>query len=162
MARQKLKKSVKKNDRRLHVICDDLRSLYNVGSIFRTADGLGIEKIWLCGITGTPDQSGLKKVALGAEDAVAWQHVKSSWQLVEKLKKQGFRIVALELTKNSQDVKLFKPKFPLALIVGNEVSGVSDVLLKRSDQVIHIPMRGIKESFNVSVAFGMATYQLMK
>ncbi len=162
MANQQTKKIAPKNNKRLHVICDDLRSLYNVGSIFRTADGLGIEKIWLCGITGTPNQSGLKKVSLGAEDSVAWQYIKSSWRLVDQLKKQGFQIVALELTKNSQDVKLFKPKFPLALVVGNEVSGVSDVLLKRADQVIHIPMKGVKESFNVSVAFGMTAYQLMK
>jgi len=162
MVSRQIKKINPKNSKRLHVVCDDLRSLYNVGSIFRTADGLGIEKIWLCGITGTPNQSGLKKVSLGAEDSVAWEHVKNSWRLVDKLKKQGFQIVALELTKDSQDVKLFKSKFPLALIIGNEVSGVSDVLLRRADQVIHIPMRGIKESFNVSVAFGMTAYQLMK
>ena len=145
----------------VHVICDSIRSLYNVGSIFRTADALGVSKIWLCGITGTPEQSGLKKVSLGAEDAVEWEHVDQAWRVVEKLKKQGFKIVGLELTKNSQNIKLFKPEYPLALIVGNEVDGVSAPLLNRCDQVIHIPMKGIKESLNVSVAYGIATYEIM-
>ncbi|MFA6594480.1 MAG: RNA methyltransferase [Candidatus Buchananbacteria bacterium] len=145
----------------VQVICDNIRSLYNVGSIFRTADALGITKIWLGGITGTPDQPGVKKVALGAEESVPWEHINQPWREVEKLKRRGFKIVALELTKGSQDVKMFKPKFPLVLIVGNEVAGVSPALLKRCDAVTHIPMRGIKESLNVSVAFGIAAYEIM-
>ncbi len=148
-------------EKSVHIICDNIRSLYNVGSIFRTADALGVEKIWLTGITGTPEQTGLKKVSLGAEDSVAWEKVSQGWRVIDKLKKQGFQIVALELTDNSRDVKLFKPKFPLALIVGNEVSGVSSNLLTRSDEVVHIPMRGIKESLNVSVAFGIAVYKIL-
>lgn len=149
-------------NKKLVVICDNIRSLYNVGSIFRTSDSLGVSKILLCGITGTPNQSGLKKVSLGAEDSVAWEYVKNAWQAVDKLKKQGYQIVALELTKGSIDVRMFKSKRKLALIVGNEVSGVSPALLKRSDAVVHIPMKGIKESLNVSVAFGIAAYELMK
>ena len=152
---------LKQTQNKFHVICDDIRSLYNVGSIFRTADALSIEKIWLCGITGTPEQKGMQKVSLGAENSVAWEHASSAWRVAEKLRKQGFQIVALELTKTSQDVKLFKPKFPVALIVGNEVDGVSETLLKRSDVVIHIPMKGIKESLNVSVAFGIACYKIL-
>lgn len=143
------------------MICDSIRSLYNVGSIFRTSDALGVKKIYLCGITGTPEQKGVLKVSLGAENSVSWEYCKNAWQLVDKLKKQGFRIVSLELTGDSKNVKLFKPKFPLALIVGNEVDGVSPTLLKRSDAVVHIPMKGIKESLNVSVAFGIATYEIL-
>ena len=145
----------------LYVVCDNIRSLYNVGSIFRTSDALEINKIYLCGITGTPEQKGALKVSLGAEKSVVWEYHKNAWQLVDKLKKRGIKIVALELTKGSKNVKLFKPKFPLALIVGNEVSGVSPALLKRSDAVVHIPMKGIKESLNVSVAFGIAAYVIM-
>jgi len=145
----------------LFVICDNLRSLYNVGSIFRTSDALGVKKIYLCGITGTPRQPGVLKVSLGAEKSVPWEYMDSAWRLVDKLKRQGISIVSLELTKGSRDVKLFKPKFPLALIVGNEVSGVSPALLKRSDVIIRIPMKGMKESLNVAVAFGISVYMLM-
>jgi 23S rRNA (guanosine2251-2'-O)-methyltransferase len=150
-----------KNKKELIVICDNIRSLYNVGSIFRTSDALGVSKIYLCGITGTPLQNGLKKVSLGAEESVEWKHVKSTWRLVEKLKKEGFQIVSLEQSLDSVDIKKFKPKFPLVLVLGNEVDGVSDSVLKRSDRVIHLPMDGIKESLNVSVAYGVAGYTLI-
>ncbi|MEK7653179.1 MAG: RNA methyltransferase [Patescibacteria group bacterium] len=144
----------------LIVICDNIRSLYNVGSIFRTSDALGVTKIFLCGITGKPGQKGVDKVALGAEKAVAWEHYRHAWRLVEKLKKQGVKIVALEQIKKSIDIKKFKPKFSLALIVGNEVNGVSPSLLKRADAVVEIPMKGVKESLNVAVAFGIVAYEI--
>ena len=144
------------------VICDSLRSLHNVGSVFRTADGVGIGKVYLCGITGMPDtqkhERQISKVALGAQNYVKWEYVKQSWRLVEKLKKEGYQIVSLEQTPKSISYLKFKPKFPLALIVGNEGKGVKKSLLKRSDQIIDIPMRGKKESLNVSVAFGIAAY----
>ena len=104
----------------------------------------------------------MQKVSLGAEDSVDWEQAKNAWQTIEKLRKQGFQIVALELTKGSVDVNIFKSKKKIALIVGNEVDGVSPALLKRSDAIVHIPMKGIKESLNVSVAFGIAAYELMK
>lgn len=151
-----------KNKIELAVICDNIRSLYNVGSIFRTSDALGVQKIWLCGITGTPEQKGLQKVALGAENAVPWEYAKNAWQVINKLKKQGYQIVALELTSASIDVSIFKSKKKLALIVGNEVAGVSQALLKRSDAVVHIPMKGMKESLNVSVAYGIAAYEITR
>lgn len=147
--------------RKVFVVCDNLRSLYNVGSIFRTSDALGVEKIYLCGITGTPQQLGVIKVALGAEKSVPWEHCQNAWQLVDRLKKQRINIVSLELTDESKNVKFFKPRFPLALIVGNEIKGVSPSLLKRSDTIIHIPMKGIKESLNVAVAFGIAVYEIL-
>ncbi len=152
----------KKLNKKIAVICDNIRSLYNVGSIFRTADALGVEKIWLAGITGTPEQKGVQKVALGAEKSVSWEHVPQAWRVVEKLRKSGYKIVVLELTKGSVDVKMFKPEFPLVLIVGNEINGVSPALLKRADAVIHIPMKGMKESMNVSVAFGIAAYKIVE
>lgn len=144
----------------VHVICDNLRSLYNVGSIFRTSDAFVVSKIWLCGITGTPKQSGLAKVSLGAEHSVEWEHVSQIWRAIEALKKQGFEIVALEQSKHSVPLDQYYPRFPLALIVGNEVNGVSDAVLKRADTIIEIPMFGSKESLNVSVAVGIALYAL--
>lgn len=146
----------------LIVICDSLRSLHNVGSVFRTGDGVGIDKVYLCGITGIPDtqkhERQISKVALGAQNYIEWEYVKQSWRLVEKLKKEGYQIVSLEQTSKSISYTKFKPKFPLALIVGNEGKGVKRSLLDRSDKIIDIPMRGKKESLNVSVAFGIVAY----
>lgn len=148
--------------KRFVVICDGIRSLHNVGSVFRTADGAGIDKIYLCGITGHPSvpkaERKISKVALGAQDFVEWEYVSQSWRLVDKLKKDGWQIVSLEQTPKSINYKKFKPKFPLALIIGNEGKGVRKSLLDRSDKIIDIPMRGQKESLNVSVAFGIAAY----
>lgn len=142
-----------------YIICDNIRSLYNVGSIFRTADAMGVKKIYLCGITGTPLQSGLQKVSLGAENFVAWEHKKSAARLINSLQKRGVKIVALELVAGkSINIKKLKPAFPLALIVGNEVEGVSKDVLKKADEIVHIPMSGQKESLNVAVAFGIAGY----
>ncbi|NOQ68302.1 TrmH family RNA methyltransferase [Patescibacteria group bacterium] len=147
------------------VICDSLRSLHNVGSVFRTADGVGISKVYLCGITGMPDtqkhERQISKVALGAQNYVKWEYVKQSWRIVEKLKKEGYQIVSLEQTPKSISYLKFKPKFPLALIIGNEGKGVKKSLLKRSDKIIDIPMCGQKESLNVSVAFGIAVYRIV-
>ncbi len=144
-----------------YVICDNLRSLYNVGSIFRTADALGVTKIYLTGITGTPQQPGLTKVSLGAEKSVDWEYVKSAYRLADRLHQQGINVVALEQACGSIDIKRFKPNFPLALVLGNEVEGVSSSVLKRCQSKIHIPMVGMKESLNVSVAFGIAGYQIL-
>ena len=144
------------------VICDSLRSLHNVGSVFRTGDGVGIDKVYLCGITGIPDtqkhERQISKVALGAQNYIEWEYVKQSWRLVDKLKKEGYQIVSLEQTSRSISYTKFKPKFPLALIIGNEGKGVKKSLLKRSDKIIDIPMCGQKESLNVSVAFGIVSY----
>lgn len=150
--------------RRFVVICDDIRSLYNIGSIFRTADGAGAEKIYLCGISGRPDNEKAKnkisKVALGAEESMEWEYMKHAGRVVGNLKKEGYRIVSLEQTPKSVDYRSFKPEFPLALIIGNENTGVKKSLLKKSDKIIDIPMKGSKESLNVSVAFGIAAYQI--
>jgi tRNA G18 (ribose-2'-O)-methylase SpoU len=144
------------------VIGDDLRSLYNVGSVFRTADGAGVDKIYLCGITGRPDSlkaiRKISKVALGAEKTVEWEYASQAWRLVDKLKKDGYQIVSLEQARKSISYTKFKPRFPVALVVGNEKTGVKKSILGRSDKIIQIPMCGRKESLNVSVAFGIAAY----
>jgi len=148
--------------RELRVLCDNLRSLYNVGSIFRTSDACGISHIYLAGITGTPAQAGLTKVSLGAELAVPWEYIQDGWRLVDKLKREGWQIVSLEQTKSSVDIAKFKPKAKCLLIVGNEVDGVNSTLLSRSDAAIEIPMIGVKESLNVAVAYGIAAYLLTR
>lgn len=144
------------------VICDSLRSLYNVGSVFRIADGAGVDKIYLCGITGRPDNTKAKnkisKVALGAEEVVEWEYVWQAAKPVNKLQEEGYQIVSLEQSPKSIDYNKFKPKFPIALIIGNEKSGIRKSILDLSDKIIEIPMRGQKESLNVSVAFGIAAY----
>ena len=149
-------------------ILDNLRSRENVGSIFRTADAVGVTKIYLCEITPTPSVGNSKfeilnpkretdkiaKTALGAEMTVPWEYHKQTWRLIEKLKAEGWFIVALEKTPNSQDI--FKTNIKsnkIALILGNEVSELKSEVIKRSDKTVEIPMYGKKESLNVSVAF---------
>ena len=143
-----------------YVICDNIRSLENIGSIFRTADALGVDKIFLGGICGKPPHQKISKTALGAENNIPWEHYWQIWRIVDKLKKEKINIVALEQTKNSILYTQFRPKFPLALIIGNEIKGISSGLIKRADKIIHLPMQGEKESLNVSVAFGIAGYYL--
>ncbi len=145
-----------------YVICDNIRSTFNVGAIFRTADAAGITKIYLCGYTPCPPRYEIEKVALGAEKTVPWEHVPQTWRLLERLKTQGVQIVALEnnIELPTIDYRDFVPRFPMALVLGNEVTGLSPALLQRTDAIITLPMRGKKESLNVAVAFGIATYRL--
>jgi tRNA G18 (ribose-2'-O)-methylase SpoU len=145
-----------------YVICDNIRSLENIGSIFRTADALGVSKIFLCGISGRPPHHKISKTALGAEETISFEYYKQIGRLVDKLKKDKIKIIALEQAKFAIDYKKFKPKFPLALIIGNEVKGISSNILKKCDKIIYLPMSGQKESLNVSVAFGVAGYEINK
>ncbi len=146
----------------IYLILHNVRSAYNVGSIFRTADAAGINKMYVCGYSPTPDDKKVAKTALGAEKFVPWEYYKQTWRLLEKLKKDGMQIVALEQTKKSVDYKKFRPRFPLALVVGNEVRGLSKRILKYCDEIIEIPMHGKKESLNVSVAVGIAIFKLLE
>jgi len=143
-----------------YVICDNIRSLENIGSIFRTADAVSVTKIFLCGISGKPPHQKISKTALGAEKSIPFEYSKQTWRVIEKLKKEGIMVVGLEQGKRSKNYLNFKPRFPLALVVGNEVRGISKEVLKRVDEVIHLPMKGVKESLNVSVAFGVAGFYI--
>ena len=147
----------------LTVVLNNIRSLFNVGSIFRTADGAGVEKIWLCGYTGFPPQSQISKIALGAEQRVPWEHHDDAVAVIKKLKRQGYQIVLLEQLDQSiqhHTFELRSPKGPVCLVVGNEIEGVSDGLLPYCDCAVEIPMSGVKNSLNVSVAFGIVAYHL--
>ena len=157
-----------KKDKYFFVIAHNIRSLLNVGSIFRTADAFGVTKIYLTGYTGTPEhpfhRKKIEKVALGAENFVPWEYAQSPGKIIKMLKKQypGLSVVALENNIAAIPITKFRAKFPLVLVLGEEVSGIAKPLLKLCDQVVEIPMRGKKESLNVSVAFGVAAYELTR
>ena len=147
-------------EHKIRVIAHNIRSLWNVGSLFRTCDGFGVEKLYLTGYTGRPPRKEITKVALGADEFVPWEHVDEPMQIVEDLKKEGWSIVSLEQAGLSIPIGEFTPKFPLCLILGNEIAGIREDLLAESDAVIEIPMIGKKESYNVAVAAGIALYAL--
>lgn len=156
----------KKTNNQLFVIAHNIRSIYNVGSVFRNADAFGVDKIFLTGYTGTPDHPKMHKVALGAEHAIPWEKRHSVGWLLKKLRKDypGIQVVALENNINYKITALakFKPKFPLALLLGEETKGHTKRLLDHVDQIIEIPMQGVKESLNVSVAAGIALFEIDK
>lgn len=144
----------------LVVVLNNIRSLYNVGSIFRTADGIGLEKLYLCGVTGIPPDTKITKTALGAEKTVAWEYCREALDCVRKLKAQGYQIVLLEQTVRSLPYQEFMPQGPVALVLGNEVTGVSEELVSLCDQALEIEMTGLKISLNVTVAFGIVGYHI--
>lgn len=150
------------------VILDNIRSVYNVGSIFRTADALGIDKIFLCGTTPAPidrfgrERKDLAKVALGAEKKVEWEYCKNTSDILKRLKKEGFEVIAIEQAKDSIEYKDIKPKYPVVIVVGNEVGGIDKKILSLCDIIAEIPMKGAKESLNVSVAFGVAAFRILE
>jgi tRNA G18 (ribose-2'-O)-methylase SpoU len=161
--------------RQLALIAHNLRSCHNVGSLLRTADGLGVEMVYLTGYTPYPKKGDddrlphlaqkndrqIHKTALGAEHSVNWQHQSDIETVLEKLRAAGFKIVALEQAPQAENLETFRPPSKVALIVGREVSGIEPETLKQSDIIIQIPMRGQKESFNVAEAAAMAMYQLL-
>ncbi len=146
-------------NRELYIIAHNIRSLHNVGSIFRCADAFGVSKVYLTGYTGTPPDSKIAKVALGAEEFVPWKQSKSVVRLIKKFRKDKVRIVALENNvAKTTPLDKYKPKFPMALLLGEETKGHTTKLLELVDDIVEIPMQGQKESLNVSVACGIALY----
>ena len=140
------------------LILPNIRSAHNVGAMFRTADGAGVEKIFLTGYTPCPPHPRLDKVSLGAERWVPWEYIKQTGRLLKKLKEQKYKIIALEQTTKSVNIYEWTPQFPLALVVGNEKTGVTKSLLKYCDTEIELDMKGKKKSLNVSVAAGITMY----
>jgi len=149
------------------LILENIRSAQNVGALFRTADAAGISQIYLVGYTPDPldrfnrPRSDIAKSALGAEKTIAWEHVTSISPLLKKLARDGFQIVAVEQSKGSIDYKKIKATQKIAFILGNEVDGVSKTALKLATHVAEIPMKGEKESLNVSVAGGIAMFRIL-
>jgi 23S rRNA (guanosine2251-2'-O)-methyltransferase len=142
------------------VVLDNVRSLNNIGSIFRTCDALGVESIYLCGISATPPNPEIYKTALGAEDSVAWQYFNSTFEAVQALKSNGCSIFAIEQTTNCVDLRKFIPQHDkkFAFVFGNELKGVAQEVIDLCDGVIEIPQFGTKHSFNVSVTLGIVVW----
>jgi len=146
----------------ISILVENVRSVHNVGSIFRSADGFGAEMIYLTGYTAFPPRQDLSKTALGAEKAVPWKHFEHSIDAAKHILSKGISLVLLEQTKTSKSIYDIKWSFPVCFIVGNEVSGVSEELSKIATVHAEIPMRGVKQSLNVSVATGVAGYEFSK
>jgi 23S rRNA (guanosine2251-2'-O)-methyltransferase len=157
-----------KNKDNYVLILPNIRSAINVGAIFRTADAVGINKIYLVGVTPCPNdkfgriQKDIAKSALGAEVWVPWEYVSSLSVLINKLKKEKFKIIALEQDEKSIDYRKIKIENNTAIILGEEVNGIDKKILKKCDQIIEIPMHGKKESLNVSVATGIALFRIIR
>lgn len=142
------------------IVLDDVRSLHNVGSAFRTSDAFLIEKIWLCGITGTPPHREINKTALGATETVDWAYEKDILILLDMLRKDGWTLVSIEQADQSISLEKFEsnPSEKYAFIFGNEVFGVNDEVVNRSDLVLEIPQFGTKHSLNISVSVGIVVW----
>jgi len=145
------------------LILDNIRSLYNVGSIFRTADSALVSEIILCGYTPSPPRIEIEKTALGAVDTVPWRYQSNALEAIISLKQNGWKVYGLEITDSNRKYdELRSEDFPLALVLGNELVGIQSDILTACDGAIEIPMYGVKHSLNVSVAAGIATYEAVK
>ena len=144
------------------VLLDNVRSLYNVGSFFRTADAARIEKLYLCGITGRPPHPGIRKTALGAEESVRWEHSREAAPILGALRDRGVEIAAVETTVHAVDLFDWTPRFPVCVVFGNEVDGIQPELSALCDTHVRIPMLGSKHSLNVATAAGVVIYELLR
>lgn len=147
----------------LVVVLDDVRSMYNVGSVFRTCDAFRIERICLCGITATPPHSEIHKTALGAEDSVAWKRYPDALTAVAELRQAGFTVYAVEQAEGSTMLQQLPAQTgPVAVVLGNEVKGVHQAVVDACDGCLEIPQFGTKHSLNVSVTAGMVVWELAR
>jgi 23S rRNA (guanosine2251-2'-O)-methyltransferase len=144
------------------VVLDNVRSLYNVGAFFRTADAVRLKKLYLCGITGRPPKRAITKTALGAEEQVQWEHSWEAAPLIEALRGRGFEIAAVETAVHAVDLFEWAPRFPVCLIFGHEVEGIRPELSALADTHVRIPMLGAKHSLNVATAGGVVLYELLR
>ncbi len=143
------------------VVLENIRSLYNVGSMFRTSDGARIEKLYLCGYTGYPPRKEIDKTALGSVESVPWEHNTDTGTVINRLKGEGCTVLALEHTDRSLPYSEMDYSFPLCLCVGNEVDGLSHEVVSRCDGAVEIPMFGLKQSLNAAVAYGIVIYHMV-
>ena len=146
----------------IYLVLDNIRSLYNVGSMFRTADSCLLKKIYLCGITGTPPRKEIDKTALSTVKFVPWEYKKDITEVLQDLKKEGVQIVAVEQCYESVDYREAEYSFPVALVLGHEIEGVSEEALKYCDMAISIPMLGMANSLNVANSAAIALHNLLK
>ena len=144
------------------ILLDNVRSLYNVGSFFRTADAAGIEKLYLCGITGTPPKRAISKTALGSEETVRWEHAWEPMPVLQALRARNYEIAAIETSVHAVDLFEWQPRFPVCLLFGHEVEGIRPELSALADAHVRIPMLGGKHSLNVATAGGVVAYELLR
>ena len=144
------------------ILLDNVRSLYNVGAFFRTADAASVEKLYLCGITGRPPKRALTKTALGAEETVPWEHTWEPVPLVHAIRDRGYEVAAVETAIHAVDLFEWAPRFPVCVVFGNEVEGIRPELSARGDTHVRIPMLGAKHSLNVATAGGVVVYELLR
>lgn len=141
---------------------ESIRSVYNVGAFFRSGDAAGIERLHLCGYTGRPPHKGIAKTALGAEESLAWDHCTDLVGLIRDYRDKGWQTAAVETTPTAVDVFEWTPRFPVLLLFGNEVDGLSAPVLEEADVHVRIPMLGVKESLNVAVAGGVLLFEMLR
>jgi 23S rRNA (guanosine2251-2'-O)-methyltransferase len=144
------------------VLLDNVRSMYNVGAFFRTADAAAVERLYLCGITGHPPKHAISKTALGADETVAWEHAWEPLPVVEELRGRGYELAAIETTTHAVDLFDWAPCFPVCIVFGHEVEGVRPEISARCDTHVRIPMLGTKHSLNVATAGGVVIYELLR
>jgi len=145
----------------LFALCENIRSLYNVGSIFRTSDAVRLEKLYLSGYTGYPPRKEIDKTALGATESVDWERYENPMEAILHLKKKNISIIALEHTSESIPYNEFEFNYPFCLLLGNEVEGLSPEVTQSADAAVEIPMFGLKQSLNVAVAYGIVMYHAL-
>jgi 23S rRNA (guanosine2251-2'-O)-methyltransferase len=144
------------------ILLDNVRSLYNVGSFFRTADAVRAERLYLCGITGRPPKRAITKTALGAEETVPWEHTWEPLTLLQSLHARGYEIAAIETAVHAVDLFDWVPRFPVCVVFGHEVDGIRPELSALADTHVRIPMLGEKHSLNVATAGGVVMYELLR
>jgi tRNA G18 (ribose-2'-O)-methylase SpoU len=144
------------------VLLENVRSLYNVGAFFRTADAAGVRSLLLAGITGYPPQNMISKTALGAEERVAWRHSRDAVGMVRELREGGHEIVAIETSPHAVDLFEWQPRFPVCVLFGHETDGLTPEVAALADTHVRIPMLGIKHSLNVATAGGVVLYELLR
>jgi 23S rRNA (guanosine2251-2'-O)-methyltransferase len=144
------------------LMLENVRSLYNVGSFFRTADAAGAAKLWLCGITGCPPAPAITKTALGADKTTPWEFRTEAVSALDLLRHSGYELAAVETSVHAVDLFDWAPRFPVCVVFGNEVEGVSPGAAAMCDTHVRIPMRGVKHSLNVSTAGGVVLYELLR
>lgn len=143
-------------------LLDNVRSMYNVGAFFRVADGVGLEKLYLAGITAHPPKNAITKTALGAETVVQWEHDWDAVAMAERLRAKGYEIAAIETGTDSLDLYDWRPRFPVCVLFGNEVEGLQPPLLQMAETRVRIPMLGQKNSLNVATAAGVVLYEILR
>ena len=144
------------------VLLDNVRSMYNVGAFFRVADGVGLQKVYLGGITAHPPKKAITKTALGAEESVAWQHEWDVMKIAEEVQRNGYELAAIETSREAVDLYEWRPRFPVCVAFGNEVDGLNRDILEMADTHVRIPMLGQKSSLNVATAGGVVLYELLR